>query len=344
MESGMRRKRGEATIGCLSKTVFKCAMCFVMALLAGFSASVRAQSDAANYPSRPIRVVVPYPPGGGVDILARILAEKVPARWGQPITVENRAGAGGNVGTESVVRATPDGYTMLFSAHPPLVVNKSLYRKLAYDPDVLTPVALMVNAYSLLLVHPKVPVRSLQEFITYARSNPGKLNFSSQGVGNAAHLSAELFNILAGVKMVHVPYKGGGPAFAGLVAGDVEVMFGELSVAVPFIRGGKLLALGYGGTKRHPEWQDVPAISETLPRFLAMTWQGMVAPPGTPTPIVGKWAAAINDVIKLPDIAIRLREMGFFPMGGGPQEMAQFMKEERERWAEVIRVSGAREE
>jgi tripartite-type tricarboxylate transporter receptor subunit TctC len=302
------------------------------------------QTDASTYPNRPVRIIVPYPPGGGADILARIFSEKVQARWGQPIVVENRAGAGGNVGTELVFNAAPDGYVLLFTAQPPLVVNKSLHGKLNFNPDAMAPIIVTTTAYSVLMVNPKVPASSLPDFIAYAKANPGKLNYASQGIGNAAHLTAELFNILAGVKMVHVPYKGTGPALTGLVAGEVELMFGELATGIPFIRAGKLRLLGYGGEKRSPEWPDVPAIAELLPKFLALVWQGMVAPPGTPPAITNKWAAAVNEAMKLPDVASRLREMSMFAVGGGPEEMAQFMKEERERWSAVIRASGAKVE
>lgn len=303
-----------------------------------------AQADAASYPNRAVRVIVPYPPGGGADILARILSEKLTARWGQPIAVENRSGAGGNVGTEAVFHAAPDGYVILVSAHPPLVVNKSLYGKLGFDPDALAPITVIATAYSVLMTHPKVAARSLSEFIALAKANPGKLNYSSQGIGNAAHLTAELFGMLAGVKMVHVPYKGSGPAMAALVGGEVDVMFGELSTGTPLIRAGKLRLLGYGGTERSPEWPDVPAIAETLPKFLALVWQGIAAPPATPPAITQKWAGAVGEVLKMPDVASRLRELGMFAGGGGPAEMARFMQQERERWSDVIRVSGARAE
>lgn len=316
-----------------------------MALFACAAAMpVGAQTDAANYPNRPVRVIVPYPPGGGSDILARILAEKVHARWGQPIVVENRSGAGGNVGTEFVFRAAPDGYTLLFTANPPLVSNKPLYGKLNFDPDALAPVAVMITQYSMLLVHPKVPANNLQELIAYAKANPDKLSYASQGVGNAAHLMGELFKMMAGVKMVHVPYKGTGPALADLLAGQVDLMFGELATAGAHIRAGKLRVFGTGGEQRHPAMPEVPTIAETLPKFVAFAWHGMVAPPNTPAAITGKWAAAITDVLKMPDVATRLREMSMIPAGGTPQEMAQFMQEERERWGAVIRSTGAKAE
>ena len=312
-----------------------------IALACAAATPASAQTNPASYPNRPVRIIVPYPAGGGADILARILSEKVRSIWDQPIVVENRSGAGGNVGTEFVFRAAPDGYTMLFTAHPPLVVNENLY-KLNIEPAAFAPVAVMTVANSVLLVHPKVPANNLQEFIGYAKANPGKLNYASQGVGNVAHLAAALFNMMAGIKMVHVPYQGTSPAMADLVSGQVEVMFGELATGAPFVQAGTLRMLGYAGEKRHPEWPDVPAISEILANYLARSFIGMVAPPGTPDAIASKWATAMNDVLKMPDVTDRLYRMGLNPMGGTSQAMDRFMRGERERWGSVIRVSGAK--
>ena len=306
--------------------------------------SASAQSDVASYPKEPIRIVVPYPPGGGADFLARLLAEKAQAKWGQTVIVENRSGAGGNIGTEFVSRAAPDGYTLLFSAQAPLVINKSLYGKLNFDPDNLAPIAVMVTAFSVLLVNPKVPANNLKEFIAYARVNPDKLNYASQGVGNPGHLIAELFNSIAGVKMTHIPYKGTAPALADLLAGQVQVMFGELATAGQHVRSGKLRVLGVGGLKPHPDFPDIPVIGESLPGFQAISWQGMVAPPGTPTSITTRWADLITEVVRTPDVAKRLNELSMIPAGGKPADMAQFMKEHRERWGAVIRATGAKAE
>lgn len=306
--------------------------------------SASAQSDVASYPKEPIRIVVPYPPGGGADFLARLLAEKAQAKWGQTVIVENRSGAGGNIGTEFVSRAAPDGYTLLFSAQAPLVINKSLYGKLNFDPDNLAPIAVMVTAFSVLLVNPKVPANNLKEFIAYARANPDKLNYASQGVGNPGHLIAELFNSIAGVKMTHIPYKGTAPALADLLAGQVQVMFGELATAGQHVRSGKLRVLGVGGLKPHPDFPDIPVIGESLPGFQAISWQGMVAPPGTPTSITTRWADLITEVVRTPDVAKRLNELSMIPAGGKPADMAQFMKEHRERWGAVIRATGAKAE
>ncbi len=306
--------------------------------------SASAQSDVASYPKEPIRIVVPYPPGGGADFLARLLAEKAQAKWGQTVIVENRSGAGGNIGTEFVSRSAPDGYTLLFSAQAPLVINKSLYGKLNFDPDNLAPIAVMVTAFSVLLVNPKVPANNLKEFIAYARANPDKLNYASQGVGNPGHLIAELFNSIAGVKMTHIPYKGTAPALADLLAGQVQVMFGELATAGQHVRSGKLRVLGVGGLKPHPDFPDIPVIGESLPGFQAISWQGMVAPPGTPTSITTRWADLITEVVRTPDVAKRLNELSMIPAGGKPADMAQFMKEHRERWGAVIRATGAKAE
>ena len=222
----------------------------LLGLLHIHGASAQAPADASNYPSQPVKLVVPYPPGGGADFLARLLAEKAQTKWGQTVIVENRSGAGGNVGTESVFRANPDGYTLLFTAQPPLVANKSLYAKLNFDPDIMTPVSIMTTGYSVLMVHPKLPVNSVAELIAYAKANPNKLNYASQGIGNAAHLSAELFCSMAGIKMTHIPYKGTGPALADALSGQVEVYFGELATSGVHVRAGKLKLLAVGGEKR----------------------------------------------------------------------------------------------
>lgn len=322
-----------------TRRVFLTGFCFCACAAAG---RVSAQTDIARFPDRPVRIIVPYPPGGGSDILARVFADKLQSRWGQPVVVENHPGASGNVGTEAVFRAAPDGYTVLFTAEPPLVINDSLYRKLNYDPKAFAPIVATTAAYGVLLINPSVPAKNLQEFIAYAKANPGKLNYSSQGIGSSGQLMAELFDMMAGTKMVHIPYAGTGPAVADLVAGHVDCMFGELVTGLPFVEAGKLRMIGYTGEKRSPDWPDLPAISEVLPGYLGKIWQGMVAPPGTPVAITDKWAVAIDDVLKMPDVMDRLRKWYMVPMGGAPDDMQQFMTEERERWGNVIRASGTK--
>jgi len=304
--------------------------------------AVNAQPTAANYPSQPVRIIVPYPPGGGADFLARLLAERALAKWGQSMIVDNRPGAGGNVGTEAVFRAPPDGYTMLFTAQPPLVANKSLYSKLTFDPEQMTPVSVMATAYSVLLVNPKLPVNNLQDFVAYGKANPGKLNYASQGIGNAAHLTAELFSSTAGIKMVHIPYKGTGPALADLLSGQVDVLFGELATAGVHVRAGNLKILGVGGATRHPDYPQIPAIAELMPQFQATVWQGMVGPPGMSPVIARKWADLIKEVVKQPDVVKRLGDLSMIPAGGTPDEMARFMREDAQRWNAVVKASGAK--
>ena len=295
-----------------------------------------------EYPAKPIRIITPFPPGGGVDILARIVAEKLQAKWGQPVVVENRAGGGGNVGTEYAWRAAPDGYSLLVTAQAPLVINKSLYAKLNFDPDTFTPVAVIATAHSVLIVHPKVPADNVQQLIAHARANPDRLNYSSPGVGNPGHLTAELFKSMAGVKIVHVPYNGTGPALAGLVGGHVDMLWGQLSSALPYIRAGKLKLLAVASEKRNPMLPNTAVVAETLPGFLSATWWGMVAPPATNQAIAEKVAAAIAEMPKQPDFAKRIADMGFEPGTGTPAEMSVFMRQERERWGGVVKAVGAR--
>ena len=297
---------------------------------------------AQDYPSKPIRIIVPYSPGGGADILARMLAGKLQEKWGQAAIVDNRAGAGGNLGAEAVFVAPPDGYTLLLTAQGPLVVNKSLYAKLTYDPDAFTPVSLVVVAYSVLLAHPKVAASSMQELIAFAKANPDRLNYASQGIGTAAHLTAELFKSMAGVKIVHVPYKGSGPALADLVAGQVDIMFGELAAANQYIRSGRLRALAVSSQKRNRSLPDIPTVSEVLPGFVVTSWWAIVAPPGTPSTIANRISNGIAEALKQPDVAKRLVDMSMEETGSTPGELAQFMREERERWGKVIRASGAK--
>lgn len=313
-----------------------CGLMLVAAL--ALAPGVRAQ----DYPNRPIKVVVPYPPGGGTDIVARIIAEKLQVKWGQPVIVENRSGASGNIGAEAVFRAPPDGYTILLSVPGPLVIHKSLYTKLAYDSDAFVPISVIATIPLVLLVHPKVEAESTQQLISYARANPNRLNYASQGVGSPAYLGAELFKLMADVKIVEVPYKGTGPALADLLAGHVDMMFGELASAGQYIRAGKLRVLAVGGEKQNSLLPNTPALSEVLPGYNAAVFYGVVAPPGTPAVIAARLSAAIAEALKQPDVAKRLLDMSMVMTGGStPAEMALFMDKERERWGKVIRTIGA---
>jgi tripartite-type tricarboxylate transporter receptor subunit TctC len=298
-------------------------------------------AQAQDFPASTIRIVVSSPPGGGTDILGRVIADKFRERWNQPVVVENRGGAAGNIGADAVFRSPPDGYTLLIAAQAPLVINKSLYAKLSYDPDAFVPISMVASTPAVLLVHPAVGANSVQELIALAKANPGKLNYATQGIGNSAHLTAELFNSMAGINTVHVPYKGTAPALLGLLAGEVQILFGELATAGPHLNSGKLRVLAVASEKRSPLLPNTPAVSEVLPGFVSVTWWGMVAPPGTPTAVAGKLSEGVAYALKQPDVAKRLADMSIEPGGGTPAELLAFMKQERELWGRVIRLTGA---
>jgi tripartite-type tricarboxylate transporter receptor subunit TctC len=312
-------------------------------LFAAVLTSALAPAIAQDYPARPIRIVVPFPAGGSADLLPRIVGEKLSSRLGQPVVVENRPGAAGNIGAELVSKAEPDGYTLLAAPPPPLVINPSLYAKLAFDPTQFAPISVIASIPNAFLVHPKVPASNVPELIAYARANPDRLNYASQGSGSTSHLTAEMFKSMAGgLKITHIPYKGTAPALADLLAGQVEIMFDNLGVSLQHVRSGKLKALAVCSEKRLASLPDVPALSEFLPGFVAGTWVGVVAPPGTPAPIAEKLSAAIAEVLKAPETRKRLDELSAEPVGSTPADMAAFMKRETERWRAVIRSAGVR--
>ena len=298
--------------------------------------------SAEEFPTKPIRMIVPYAAGGGTDIVARIIAQKLQDKWGAAVVVENRGGAGGNLGAEDVFTAAPDGYTILFTAQGPLVVNQSLYEKLPYDPSKFTPISLVMIAYNALLAYPEVPATDLRQLIDYAKAHPDKLNYASQGVGTAAHLTAELFKSMAGVKIDHVPYRGSGPALTDLVAGHVDLMFSELAPSLPYIQSGQLRALAVSSDKRLAALPGIPTVSEVLPGFVVTSWWAIVAPPGTPAAIADKLSSGIGEVVREPEVAKRLTDLSMVPKGSTPGELATFIKEEAERWGNVIRISGAK--
>ena len=306
-------------------------------LAAAFGFALAASAQAQEYPTRPIRIIVPYPAGGSADLLPRIFAEKLNAKWGQPVLVENRPGAGGNVGAEFAYKAEPDGYTLFATAPGPLVVNQNLFRKLAFDPAQFVPVSVMAAIPNVFLVNPNVPAKNVDELIAYAKANPGKLNYGSQGNGTTSHLTAELFkSTVGGLNITHVPYKGSAPAMAALLGGEIDLMFDNLGVTLQHVRSGKLRALAVGSEKRVASLPDVPTMSEILSGFTSVAWFGIVAPPKTPATIAEKLSAAVAEAIRQPDVAKRLAAMSAEPIGGTPAEMAAFMKRDGERWKGVI--------
>lgn len=296
---------------------------------------------AQDYPVKPVKFVVPYAPGGTGDLLARIFAEKMQARLGQPFIVENRAGANGNIGMESVSRAPGDGYTVLFTPSEPLVINRTLYAPLSFDADGFVPISVLASTPLVLLVHPKVGVDNVAQLIAFAKANPERLNYSSQGKGSTAHLTAELFGSMAGVKLVHIPYQGGGPALAALLAGQVDMMFVVLSSALPHIRTGKVKVLAVGSEQRNAALPEVPAMSSVLPGFASSNWFGMVAPAGTPQAIAARLSAVGVEILKQPDVAKRLFDLSLDTIGSAPADMGLTLKQDTERWARVIRITGA---
>jgi tripartite-type tricarboxylate transporter receptor subunit TctC len=299
-----------------------------------------AASHSQEWPHRTVRIIVPFPAGGSADLIPRIAAEKLSQQWGQPVIVENRPGAAGNIGADAVFKSDPDGYTLLAAPPPPLVINRLLYPSLTYDPTQFVPITVIAAIPNVLLVHPKVPANSVTELIAFARANPGKLNYASQGSGSTSHLTAELFKSMAGaLEITHVPYKGTAPALADLVAGQVDMMCDNLGVSLPHVKSGKLRALAVASRMRSQSLPEVPTLSETLPGFEAVAWFGIVAPPKSPPAIAEKVAAGVRDALKSPEVLKRLSELSADPMGLTPMETAAFMKQETERWGRVIRAA-----
>jgi tripartite-type tricarboxylate transporter receptor subunit TctC len=315
---------------------------FAVTLLA--AAAVALPAHAQDFPAKPVRIVVPFPAGSLTDTLSRLVAEKLHGKWGQPVTVENRAGASGNIGGEAVAKSAPDGYTLLFSPTSLFVTQKMLYSRLAYDPDQFVPVSVIAIAPVVLLVNPKVPAQNVRELIAYAKANPDRLNYASSGVGGLPHLGAELFKSMAGVKIVHVAYQGTAPSLTALLGGQVEMLFDAVGAALPSIRAGKLRVLAVCGEKRYPGLPDVPAMNEVLPGFVSQVWVALAAPPKTPAAIANRIAAAAGEAVKQPDVSKRMLDLSFEAIGGTPEHMAQMIRQETERWGKVVRLTGAKVE
>ena len=311
--------------------------------IALFLAFFSSLSPAQDWPARAVRIIVPFPAGGSADLMPRAVADRLAEMWGQAVIVENRAGAAGNIGADAVFKADPDGYMLLSAPPPPLVINRLLYPKLSYDSTQFVPVTIIGAIPNVLLVHPKTNVGTVQEFIALAKSNPGKLNYASQGSGTTSHLTAELFKSMAGgLSITHVPYKGTAPALADLLGGQVEMMCDNLGVSLPHVRSGKLRALAVASARRVKALPDTPTLAETLPGFEAVAWFGIVAPPKTPRAIAEKISAGVIEALKQPDVQKRLADLSAEPMGLTPGETAAYMKRETERWAGVIRATGVK--
>lgn len=302
---------------------------------------VACSTGAQTYPDRPVRFIAGYPPGSASDNLARILAQKMTEGWGHQVIVDNRPGAAGNIAAETTAKAAPDGYTILLAATNHAIVS-SLYRKLPFHPiNDFAPVTHVSTAPAILVVHPSLPVNSVFDLINLAKSRPGQLNYGSSGSGATPHLGMELLKTTAGIDIVHVPYKGIPPAMTDLLSGQIQVMFSTMAPAIPLIKAGRLRALAVSSANRSPAAPEVPTMSESIPGFEATSWQGVLAPAGTPVGIIARINETIVKTIRMPDVHQRLIDGGYIPVGSTPQQFAAFIRSEMVKWAKVVKASGA---
>lgn len=316
------------------------------ALVLAAAASGGALAADASYPSRPIRMIVAFAPGGGTDIIGRIVAQGIGAALGQQVVVENRPGAGGNIGTELAARAAPDGYTLITSGTGTHAINPSLYARIPYDAiKDFTPVSLVASTPYLMVVHPSVPVKSVREFVALAKSKPGSINMASSGNGGMPHLAGELFQLMADVRLTHVPYKGTGAVFADLIGGQVQVLFGDIVATSPHVKSGKLRALGITSPERSENLPEFPTIAESgVPGYDAVGWFGVFAPAGTPPGIVRRLNAAIRDHVQQAEVKARLSSLGADVVASTPEDFAEKQRADLERWAKVIKAANVKVE
>ena len=285
------------------------------------------------YPDRTVRIIVPFPAGGTADVLPRAVADWLSRKWGQPVVIENRTGAAGNIGAEQAYRAAPDGYTLLSSPPPPLVINQNLYRNLAFDPLKFEPIIVMAIVPNALIVNPNnIKSSNLSDLIEYLKNNPDKITAATQGNGTTSHLTAELFQLTAKVKLRHVPYRGSAPALQGLLAGDVDLMFDNLGVSLPLVASGKLKLLAVASAHRLPALPDAPTMAETLPGFEAVAWFGIVAPPKTPRNIVDTINADVNEALQQPALQDLLKKLSAEVFAGSIEKTSKYMRDEVDRW------------
>lgn len=297
-------------------------------------------AKAADFASRPIRMIVPFPAGGSADVLPRILSDKLRKRFPEGIVVENKVGAGGNIGAEFVAKSDPDGHTLLVSPPGPIAINQSLYPKLTYDATKWVPVTVLAAVPNVLAVSNKLPVNSVQELIAYIKANPGKVSYASQGNGSTSHLTANLFQSITGTQMLHIPYKGTAPALADLAGGQVDVFFDNLSSSAALQKGGKIRVLAVADAKRSPALPNVPSFNEAgVSGMIAVTWFAVVAPSGTPASVVQALNVALVEALRLPDVQQRFAEQGAEVVANTPEQMGRFVRDEAAKWQKVIRDS-----
>ena len=311
---------------------------------AGIAMAAAPAAAQQNFPTRPIRMICPFPPGGTTDLVARLVAQKFTEAWGQQVVVDNRPGAGGVIGTEMVAQAAPDGYTILLGSITTHAVNPALYKNLKFDPiKDFAPVSLVVSSPQLLAVHPSVPAKSVKELIALAKAKPGQFNYASAGTGTSPHLTFELFRSMAGIDVVHVPYKGTGPAITDLVGGQVQMMITGVVALMPHVKSNRLRALGVTSAKRVAALPDVPTIAESgVPGFDVSSWFGVFLPAKTPRPIVMKMNGEIQRILANPEVRQRLIDQGADPASNTPEEFAAYVKSEMARWGQVVRSTGAK--
>jgi tripartite-type tricarboxylate transporter receptor subunit TctC len=300
-------------------------------------------ATAQDYPSRPVKIVVPFPAGGSNDIIARILAQKLNERTGQPFLIENRGGAGGNIGSDAVATSEADGYTLLLTAPPPLTINAALYKNLPYDPaKAFAPISLVASVPIVLAVHPSVEANNVGELIALAKAKPGTLNFGSSGNGSTNHLAGELLKSMTGINIVHLPYRGAAPAMNDLIAGHIPMMFDNIPAVLPQVQGKAIKAIAVAGAKRATALPDVPTVAESgVPGFEASAWFGLVAPAKTPAPVLAKLASEVEAILKMPDVQKRFTELGAEPGSISGAAFGRFLAEETTKWTKIIQSSGA---
>ena len=308
--------------------------------LAAALACAFGNAAAQQYPSKPIRFVVPYVPGGGTDTLARLVGQKLSEALGQSVVIDNRPGAGGVIGGDMVAKSPPDGYTIMLASASPITVAPHIQKQMPYNPlKDFAPVTLIAIVPAVLAVHPALPVKSVKEVIALAKAKPGQLTFSSSGNGGTGHVSGEMFKMLAGVDMLHVPYKGTAPATTAVLSGEVSLTFANMISVLPHIKSGKLRALAVTTTKRSPVLPNLPTVAETVPGYLSGPWYGVLAPAGTPAPIVSRLNQEIVKIIRSPEVSENLRSEGADPIGSSPAEFAAHLKSELDRMGKVVRQS-----
>ncbi|MGH6728352.1 MAG: Bug family tripartite tricarboxylate transporter substrate binding protein [Pseudolabrys sp.] len=306
-------------------------------LLAIVAMVLAAPAWAQSYPDHPVRIIVPTPPGGPVDVMARLVANGLQPQVGQSVFIENKPGAGNTLGSRLAAEAAPDGYTLMVSSVSGLIMSPMIFKSAGYDASSFAPIMLLTVTPQLLVVNPKLPVKNLAELIAYTKANPGKLNYSTGGIGTLPHLASELFKKITGAQIVHVPYKGGGLALQAVITGETQMTFDTIGTSLPFVRQGKLRAIAVGGAKRAPELPDVPTMAESgFPALTTGAWTALLAPKDTPAPIIAKLNAAANAALNAEPMKGTLAKLGAQPQGGSPQDLANYMQSEKAKWTPIV--------